>query len=117
MSEIIGIATYASGEQQTFTDSNAFIKTIQEELSYRSTSGFAYKILTTDAATRKAVDDLVYNEYGEENPHDLAYYQSTKGETAQMTSEELNTALYQKMFAEQETYRGWLLTQPPPMKS
>lgn len=113
MSEIIGIATYASGEQQTFTDSNAFIKTIQEELSYRSTSGFAYKILTTDAATRKAVDDLVYNEYGEENPHDLAYYQSTKGETAQMTSEELNTALYQKMFAEQETYRGWLLTQPP----
>lgn len=113
MSEIIGIATYASGEQQTFADSTAFIKTIQEELPYRSTSGFAYKILTTDAATRKAVDDLVYNEYGEENPHDLAYYQSTKGETVQMTNEELNTALYQKMFAEQETYRDWLLSQPP----
>lgn len=30
-----------------------------------------------------------------------------------MTTEELNTALYQKMFAEQEKYRDWLLSQPP----
>ena len=28
-----------------------------------------------------------------------------------MTNEELNTALYEKMFAEQEKYREWLLTQ------
>lgn len=30
-----------------------------------------------------------------------------------MTNEELNTQLYQKMFAEQEHYREWLLSQPP----
>lgn len=30
-----------------------------------------------------------------------------------MTNEEKNTALYEKMFAEQETYRKWLLEQPP----
>ena len=30
-----------------------------------------------------------------------------------MSNEELNTALYQKMFGEQESYRGWLLSQPP----
>lgn len=30
-----------------------------------------------------------------------------------MTNEELHTALYEKMFAEQETYRAWLLSQPP----
>lgn len=30
-----------------------------------------------------------------------------------MTNEELNTALYQKVFAEQEKFRGWLLSQPP----
>ena len=30
-----------------------------------------------------------------------------------MTNEELNTSLYEKMFSEQETYRAWLLTQPP----
>ena len=30
-----------------------------------------------------------------------------------MSNEELNTALYQKMFGEQESYRSWLLSQPP----
>ena len=30
-----------------------------------------------------------------------------------MTNAERNTALYEKMFAEQETYRNWLLQQPP----
>ena len=30
-----------------------------------------------------------------------------------MTNDELNTALYEKMFAEQETYRAWMLSQPP----
>ena len=29
-----------------------------------------------------------------------------------MTNEELNTRLYEKMFAEQEQYRDWLLSQP-----
>lgn len=29
-----------------------------------------------------------------------------------MTNEELNTALYQKMFAEQQQYREWLMNQP-----
>ena len=29
------------------------------------------------------------------------------------TKEMLNTKLYEKMFAEQEKYREWLLTQPP----
>lgn len=29
-----------------------------------------------------------------------------------MTNEELNTKLYEKMFAEQEKYRNWLLTLP-----
>ena len=30
-----------------------------------------------------------------------------------MINEELNTALYQKMFAEQEQFKSWLLTLPP----
>ena len=30
-----------------------------------------------------------------------------------MTNAELNTALYKKMFAEQEQFKDWLLTQPP----
>lgn len=30
-----------------------------------------------------------------------------------MTNEELNTKFYEKLFAEQENFKGWLLTQPP----
>ena len=30
-----------------------------------------------------------------------------------MNNQELNTALYEKLFAEQEKFKGWLLTQPP----
>lgn len=30
-----------------------------------------------------------------------------------MTNEAINNALYEKMLAEQEKYRGWLLSQPP----
>ena len=30
-----------------------------------------------------------------------------------MTNEELNTALYKKVSAEQDKFRNWLLTQPP----
>ena len=30
-----------------------------------------------------------------------------------MTNEELNTALYKKMFAEQEKFEDWLLSQSP----
>ena len=30
-----------------------------------------------------------------------------------MTNEELNTRLYEKIFAEQEQFRDWLLSQPP----
>ena len=93
MPEIIGITTYASGEQQTFTDPVAFIKAVQEELPYRSTSGFAFKVLTEDAATRKAVGDLVYNEYGEENPHGLSYYQNTKNPSEPMTGQRLGRVL------------------------
>lgn len=113
MSNIVGTASYASGEQQIFTDPKEFIKTVKEELQYRSTSGFTYQVMNADAATRKAVDDLVYDLYGEENPHDLAHYQSTEGEHLEKVAEALNTTLYEKMFAEQENYRDWLLSQPP----
>ena len=30
-----------------------------------------------------------------------------------MTNEELNSKLYEKMFAEQEQFRDWMLAQPP----
>lgn len=113
MQDIMGIAHYASGETEIFTDSAKFIETVREELPTRSTTGFTYKMVNADPSTRKAIDDLIYNEYGEENPHDLSYYRNTEGGKEPLTTEERNTALYQKMFTEQETYRDWLLTQTP----
>lgn len=115
MSEFLGTTTYASGEKQYFTEADAFLKTIREELPDRSTSGFAYKIVFADADTVKAADDMIYDLYGENNPHAADYYQDDA--RCSMGSKEkkelLNTALYEKMFAAQEDYRGWLVKQPP----
>lgn len=72
--EIVGVATYANGDRQEFTDKAAFIATVKEELPYRSTTGFQYQVLTNDAETRKAIDDLAYNEYGEINPRPIEDY-------------------------------------------
>lgn len=37
---LIGRVTYASGEHQEFTDPEAYLQTIREELPYRDTTGF-----------------------------------------------------------------------------
>ena len=64
----VGRITYASGEEQTFTDTQKYLDTIREELPYQATTGFRYETLTDDPAVRKAVDDILLNFAGEENP-------------------------------------------------
>ena len=73
---LVGRVTYASGEVQEFTDSKAFLRCLWEELPYRPTTGFRYEVLTADPAIRKAVDDLAYDHYGEENPRQLEDYEA-----------------------------------------
>ena len=65
---LVGRATYANDDAQEFTDAEAFLKCVREELPYRPTTGFRYEVLTDDPAIRKAVDDVVFDLYGEENP-------------------------------------------------
>ena len=77
---IIGSISFPYGEYEQYTDAAEFLKDIADELPYRGTSGFTFKVMDADAETRKAVDDMVYNEYGEPNPHDLAYYARRKAE-------------------------------------
>ena len=67
--------SYANGDTQEFTDAEAFLKCIRDELPYRPTTGFHYKVLTDDPAVRKAVDDIVFDLHGEENPRQLEEYQ------------------------------------------
>ena len=74
---IVGSVSFLSGETQQFTDAKAYLDCIHEELPYRATSGFSFRTVTQDSAIRKAVDDIVLNFYGEENPcreedHNLA---------------------------------------------
>lgn len=64
----VGRITYASGEEQTFTDTQKYLVTIREELPYQATTGFRYETLTDDPAVRKAVDDILLDFAGEENP-------------------------------------------------
>lgn len=67
-SKPVGRITYASGEEQTFTDAQKYLDTIREELPYQATTGFRCETLSDDPAVRKAVDDILLNFAGEENP-------------------------------------------------
>ena len=74
---LVGCVSYANGDTQEFTDAEAFLKCVREELPYRPTTGLRYEVVTDDPAVRKAVDDIVFDLYGEENPRQLEEYQKT----------------------------------------
>lgn len=76
--KLIGRVTYADGSEQTFKDPQQYLKTIQEELQYRNTTGFRYETLTSDPQVRKAVDDLILDFSGEENPRRACSYGLTE---------------------------------------
>lgn len=76
---LVGRVTYANGDAQEFTDAEAFLKCVREELPYRPTTGFRYEVLSDDSAVRKAVDDIVFDLYGEENPRQQEDYEPQSG--------------------------------------
>lgn len=73
---IVGRVTYLYDYSKEYTDATEFIACVREELPYHQTTGFRFEVLTDDPATRKAVDDLVYDLYGEENPRPLEDYKN-----------------------------------------
>lgn len=73
--KVIGEVSFSNGEVIRYTDKTEYLKTIQEELDYRYSSGFKYLTFSTDATLRKSIADLEYGLYGEKNPHSLEYYQ------------------------------------------
>lgn len=76
---IIGRITYAGGETEEFTDSEAYLQAVREELPFMAATGFRCETLTGDPEVRKAVDDMICDLYGEENPHALEDYQKRPG--------------------------------------
>ena len=73
----VGRVTFASGERWNFTDPQKYLQTVREELPNHSTTGFRCETLTDDPMVRKALEDMLYDLYGEENPHTLADYGDT----------------------------------------
>ena len=82
--QIVGSVSFINGDAQQFTDANAYLDCIREELPYRATSGFSFRTVTQDPAIRKAVDDIVYDFYGEENPCREEDYNLALSEEMQM---------------------------------
>ncbi|MCB7051109.1 hypothetical protein LIZ34_12140 [Intestinimonas butyriciproducens] len=72
---VIGRVTYAGGEQVEYTDAEAYLQCIREELPNHPVTGFRYETLTDDPAVRKQADDILYDLNGEENPRPLEDYQ------------------------------------------
>lgn len=74
---LIGRVTFANGETWDFVDIQKYLATIQEELPCRATTGFRCETLTDDPEVRKAVDDMLYDFFGEENPRQIEDYGNT----------------------------------------
>lgn len=105
MQDIVGEVSFSTnravGEVIQFTDVQEYLKTVEEEIEYQSSSGFGYRTFTDDPETWKGIDDIVYDMYGERNPHDLDYYRelhSPSAHTDDMTPEQL----YQTMTPEMQ---------------
>ena len=73
----VGRVTFANGERCYYTDPQKYLQTVREELPYHPSTGFRYETLTDDPEIRKAVDDMLYDLYGEENPRQIEDYSGT----------------------------------------
>ena len=62
----------------------AYLDCIREELPHEATTGFRFRTITQDPAVRKAVDDIVFDLYGEENPCREEDYDLAPSEEMQM---------------------------------
>ena len=82
--QLIGSVSFLNGETQQFTDARAYLDCIREELPHEATTGFRFRTITQEPAIRKAVDDIVFDFYGEENPCDEEDYNLAPSEEIQM---------------------------------
>ena len=82
--QIVGSVSFINGDARQFTDAKAYLDCIREELPYRATSGFSFRTVTQDPAIHKAVDDIVFDFYGEENPCCEEDYNLVPSEEMQM---------------------------------
>ena len=76
---LVGKVTFVGDDDILYDDADAFLDCIREELPYFSTSGFRYEVLTDDPAVRKAVNDILFDFFGVEDPCEEEEYTQTMG--------------------------------------
>lgn len=64
--QLVGQLSFINGDVMSFYDENDFLATLKEELPYRPTTGLKYEIHTDDSRVWKAVDDIIYDLFGEQ---------------------------------------------------
>ena len=74
---IVGRLSFANGDVLEFTDPAEYVEKLREEIGFIATTDVKYETLIDDPRTRKAVDDIVYDHYGEDNPRPLEDYEAT----------------------------------------
>jgi hypothetical protein len=75
-------------ETMEYTDVNTYLDSIRKE-SNRNPDGFRLETITSLPEVRKSVDDIIYGNYGLDNPHELEWYLTIKRKSEikiQMTS-------------------------------
>ena len=82
--QIVGSVSFINDDAQQFTDAKEYLDCIREELPHEATTGFRFRTITEDPAIRKAVDDIVFDLYGEENPCNEEDYNLAPSEEIQM---------------------------------
>ena len=75
---VVGRLTFANGDVLEFTDPAEYVEKLREEIGFIATTGMKYETLTDDPQTRKAVDDIVYDHYGEDNPRPTEDYKASQ---------------------------------------
>ena len=82
--QIVGSVSFINGDARQFTDSKEYLDCIREELPHEATTGFRFRTITQEPAIRKAVDDIVYDLYGEETPRSEEDHNLVRSEEIQM---------------------------------
>ena len=82
--QIVGSVSFINDDARQFTDANEYLDCIREELPHEATTGFRFRTITQDPTIRKAVEDIVFNFYGEENPCNEEDYNLAPSEEIQM---------------------------------
>ena len=77
---MVGKVTFVGDDDILYDDADAFLDCIRRELPYFNTSGFRYEVLTDDPAVRKAVNDILFDFFGGEEPCEEEDYTQTMGE-------------------------------------